>query len=68
MQEERKGGPPPDLMMKKGSDGLNWESMMIERLLNSYDLAGKYQNIGYPKFDGTSVNTWVTRNWAGSYP
>ena len=39
MEEERKGGPPPDLAMKDGSNELNWESMMIERLLKNYDLA-----------------------------
>jgi Ca2+-binding EF-hand superfamily protein len=50
MQEERKGGPPPDLMMKKGSDGLNWESMMIERLLNSYDLASNESNESTPLY------------------
>jgi Ca2+-binding EF-hand superfamily protein len=44
MKEERKGGPPPDLAMDDGSNGLNRESMMIERLLKSYDLASSESN------------------------
>jgi hypothetical protein len=44
MKEKREGAPPPDFAMKNRSDGLNRESMMIERLLNSFDSASNEFN------------------------
>jgi L-alanine-DL-glutamate epimerase-like enolase superfamily enzyme len=74
---------PRNLIAKCGIDLALWDIMgkatqepaykllggqFQAKILCTYTLSGKYQNIGYPKFYGTSVNTWVTRNWAGSYP
>ncbi|MCX5908188.1 MAG: EF-hand domain-containing protein [Deltaproteobacteria bacterium] len=39
MQEEGKGGPPPDLAMSNANGQQDWESKMIEKLLNAYNAA-----------------------------